>query len=119
MEVANLMNVPEKTTVIVTEDHIKLLQRMYVYWEDSMYDGAPAINIKRPYGNSWVWGDVAEILGWEWDQDDDMPEEIEERCKAIHEQMSDVLQVLVRNPLTFGVGTWEAIWPMRDYRRVS
>jgi hypothetical protein len=46
----------------LTEDHLKLLRRANVTWEDAEYDGAPCIDLKRPYGNSYVAGDVAEIL---------------------------------------------------------
>lgn len=43
------------------EEHIKLLRAMYVGWSDCEY-GAPEIDPKRPYGNSYVEGDVHEIL---------------------------------------------------------
>jgi len=46
----------------LTENHIKLLKRMYVGWQDCE-TGAPEINPKRPYGNSSVASDIAEILG--------------------------------------------------------
>lgn len=48
----------------LTEDHLLLLERAEFYWEDAEY-GAPAIHPKRPYGNSNVLGDIAEILGRE------------------------------------------------------
>ena len=48
----------------VTEDHLKLVQRMYWQWDDHAYDGAPAVGLKRPYGNSDVMYDIAQILGW-------------------------------------------------------
>lgn len=102
-------------TIEVTDEHILLLQRMYVDWADWAYDGAPAVNIKRPYGNSWVWGDVSEILGIEWDPEGDMPEEVEERCKKVHEEMADVMQVLVQNPTSFGPGTWVNVHPGAPY----
>lgn len=35
---------------------------MFVQWYDEAYDGAPGINIKRPYGNSDCYYDVIEIL---------------------------------------------------------
>lgn len=57
----------------VTEQHLKLLSHMWVDWDDSCYDGAPAVNIKRPYGNSDVLTDVAEIL-------DLCPENPDENC---------------------------------------
>jgi hypothetical protein len=46
---------------VLTERHLKLLARAVVEWDDCE-TGAPAINPKRPYGNSYVAGDVAEIL---------------------------------------------------------
>lgn len=44
------------------EEHTKLLQHAIIEWDDCE-TGAPAINPKRPYGNSSVAEDVAEILG--------------------------------------------------------
>jgi len=46
----------------LTEDHLKLIKRMFIDWDDSAYEGAPAVGLKRPYGNSDVYFDVAEIL---------------------------------------------------------
>lgn len=43
-------------------EHIKLLKRAYIRWEDGEF-GAPSIDCKRPYGNSFVYADIAEILG--------------------------------------------------------
>lgn len=47
---------------ILTDDHIKLLRNMYTRWDDCEF-GAPAIDCKRPYGNSDVYGDMGKILG--------------------------------------------------------
>jgi hypothetical protein len=46
---------------IVTEEHLRLLRRAYVSWDAGEF-GAPGINPKRPYGNSNVFADMAEIL---------------------------------------------------------
>ena len=51
-----MRNVTEFT---VTEEHLKLLRRAYVDWEDCEF-GAPAIDCKRPYGNSDVIADIGE-----------------------------------------------------------
>mgnify|MGYP001608421679 FL=1 len=48
----------------LTEQHIALLRRARIQWEDCE-TGAPAIDPKRPYGNSGVAQDVAKILGLE------------------------------------------------------
>jgi hypothetical protein len=45
----------------LTEAHLKLLKRANVGWQDCE-TGAPEIDPKRPYGNSSVYLDVAEIL---------------------------------------------------------
>jgi hypothetical protein len=54
-----ICNVREFT---VTDEHLRLLHRAYVWWDEAEF-GAPSINPKRPYGNSNVFGDIAEILG--------------------------------------------------------
>jgi len=43
------------------EEHIKLLRNACVRWDDCEF-GAPAIDCKRPYGNTAVYEDIAEIL---------------------------------------------------------
>ena len=64
----------------LTEDHLTLLQNAYVDWEDAEY-GAPAIDPKRPYGNSDVHGDVVGILDWD---------EFEYRSDEYNEQAHEV-----------------------------
>ncbi len=59
VEAVSLASVSEFT---VTEDHLKLLRHAYLYWEYGEGYGAPAIDPKRPYGNSDVERDIAEIL---------------------------------------------------------
>ena len=46
----------------IKEEHLKLLQRMYVGWDHCEF-GAPEIDPKRPYGNSSVYQDMIKILG--------------------------------------------------------
>ena len=56
----------------ITGEHLRLLRSGYVTWQDAEF-GAPSIDPKRPYGNSDVYGDIAEILGVprsEWDDED-------------------------------------------------
>ena len=47
---------------VLTENHIILLNRMWVGWGDCEF-GAPRIDPKRPYGNSDVRQDMLQILG--------------------------------------------------------
>lgn len=69
---------------IVREQHLKLLDSMWVGWDDCEF-GAPAIDCKRPYGNSDVLGDMREILGAEGADDDHL--------YALHREMQTVLQI--------------------------
>jgi len=52
----------ENETFKITDNHLKLLKRMIVDWDDCEF-GAPCIDPKRPYGNSDVYQDMLEILG--------------------------------------------------------
>lgn len=93
-------------TFELTEQHVKLLQAMYARFNDTAYDGAPAIDLKRPYGNSFVAGDVAEILGETVDfDDDDMLEEEVERFMVLHRQTGTALQVCL-STLSFEPGLY-------------
>lgn len=46
----------------VTENHLKLIKRLNWTWNECE-TGAPSIDPKRPFGNSYVPGDVRDILG--------------------------------------------------------
>jgi hypothetical protein len=87
---------PDRREFIVTDDHLKLLAAMYVGWDDCEF-GAPAIDCKRPYGNSSVVLDMCEILGVSVDDDDGPTREDDERMTALHREMQTVLQILVGN----------------------
>ena len=39
------------TRFTVTDEHLRLLRRAYVSWDETEF-GAPEIDCKRPYGNS-------------------------------------------------------------------
>lgn len=103
----------------LTEYHIKLLTSMYVEFYDSSYDGAPAIDMKRPYGNSFVAGDVAEILGWEFDQDDELSDEMIENAMTIHRETAIALQIVLCCK-TFEPGLYkkETSWRSLSWRKI-
>lgn len=84
----------EPDSFTVTEDHIKLLRRAYVGWEDCEY-GAPAIDCKRPYGNSSVEQDIAEILGWPFDDEDGLTDEQSQQARRLHEGTRTALQIFL------------------------
>jgi len=64
----------------LTDKHIALLRRLVVFYDYSSMLGAPAVSKSRPYGNSAILSDIAEIVGikepdWEKDEtwsDDDL-----------------------------------------------
>ena len=85
----------------VTEDHLELLRHVYLYWDYGEGCGAPAINPKRPYGNSDVERDIAEILDApdpdrELAEDDEYPDltaEARERFTRLHVETMIVLHI--------------------------
>jgi hypothetical protein len=80
----------------VTDEHLRLLRRAYVTWTNAEF-GAPEIDCKRPYGNSDVYSDIAEILGIpedEWsDEDMGVLPEAEWRFLRLHVETGLVLQI--------------------------
>lgn len=73
-------------TFSIREEHLKLLRAAYVGWDPCEY-GAPAIDCKRPYGNSYVPGDIREITGLDIS---------DEACAMLHHEMQTVLQIVLR-----------------------
>lgn len=100
-------------TFVVTEDHLKLLRRAYVGWDDCEF-GAPAIDCKRPYGNSDVLGDIAEIIDPEGycracEISDEAVEsyiaEHEDVFRKLHVETQTVLQIALKSG-EFKAGTY-------------
>lgn len=87
----------------VTENHIKLLRKAYVGWEDCEY-GAPSIDCKRPYGNSDVPDDIRDILA--------NPSLTNIEVRELHEGTKTALQILLRYG-EFKAGVYSA----DDYRQ--
>ncbi len=99
----------------VTEDHLKLLRRMWVEWCDDEY-GAPAIDPKRPYGNSDVYSDIAKILGWEvWE---DGISDGDPKAWQIHQETKVALQIALRVGY-FKAGEYEAHKYRKDWKEVT
>jgi hypothetical protein len=100
-------------TFEVTEDHLKLLRAAYVRWDDCEF-GAPAIDCKRPYGNSQVLDDIAEIIEPEEyerrgtlseEAIDDYMAEHEETFHRLHRETLTVLQIALSSG-EFKAGTY-------------
>jgi hypothetical protein len=85
------------TEFTVTEEHLKLLKRAYVSWDDCEF-GAPEIDCKRPYGNSDVIADIGEILGYPEGhyrdpETEDYYETIADNFTKLHAETGIVLQI--------------------------
>ncbi len=79
----------------LTKDHIKLIRKMWVSWDDCEY-GAPQIDPKRPYGNSDVVTDIYEILtGKELDDDKVLTETVCEKYDKLHSETETALQIIL------------------------
>jgi len=105
----------------LTQQHVDLLHRMNVRWNDEAYEGAPEIDAKRPYGNSDVWRNVAEIIGIAPVIDDDgerhWPQGTREACMALHRETGKALQVCL-SAKTFEPGEYVADDYRDNWRRV-
>lgn len=69
-----------------TEDHLRLLRASEWDWSDGEF-GAAAMDPKRPYGNSGVLDDLAEVL----------PHLTEEQRLRVHCELPAVLAWIVKN----------------------
>lgn len=105
----------------MTDEHVRLLRHAYVRWEDCE-TGAPAIDCKRPYGNSSVWQDVAEILGIKPAQSDDdeefYPKGTRDRCMKLHAETEHALQIVLATG-SFDPGTFEKVGYGGPWRRLG
>jgi hypothetical protein len=83
----------------VLPEHIILLQRMNMRWDDCEF-GAPGVDSKRPYGNSDVVSDIAEILGVKGALDrhgyEEFSDEQEDYLCKLHRQTEVVLQIFLK-----------------------
>jgi len=99
----------ENEKFTVTEDHLKLIQQMWVGWQDCEF-GAPEIDPKRPYGNGDVCNDVARILGYDArlmnEDDSQYDEELYDKLEAIHKETETALQICLSTQ-SFVPGNYE------------
>lgn len=105
----------------VTADHLRLLRRAYVWWDETEF-GAPMIDAKRPYGNSNVFGDIAEILDVpesEWADEELNPSlDAEWRFLRLHVETAIALQIaLVTGEFRTGRYVRDDEYDDRSWRR--
>lgn len=112
----------DKVQFELTEDHLKLIRRMNVSYNDFCEFGAPEIDPKRPYGNSSVYFDIGEILGIDPEEGD--PEDAEyssdqmEDMLAIHKETATALQVILASG-SFEPGVYESEQYRRNWRKTE
>lgn len=113
----------ELTEFTVTEDHLKLLRRIWVGgWDDGEgYGGAVYISGKKPYGNSAVGRDIAEILeapDEDWvceDGEKAYPtDQAEARFMRVHVEAMFALQIVLAvgefRPGRYQRSEWDIDW---------
>ena len=112
------------TEFTVTEDHLKLLRHAYVDWDEGEGYGAPGINPKKPYGESYVERSIAQILDapdedwiYEGGERAYLTDEAAERFTRLHVETIVALQiVLATGEFRLGRYRREAAWSI-DWQR--
>lgn len=93
----------------VLRDHLRLIRKMYLDWEDCDF-GAPAVDCKRPYGNSSVYSDIAEILDIKPEDGEgdeaDFSDRQREEMGGLHHGTLNALQIAIHTG-QFREGTYE------------
>jgi hypothetical protein len=105
----------------VTSEHLRLLRRAHVFWDEAEF-GAPSIDPKRPYGNSNVYRDIAEILdvpGTEWTDKELNPTlDAEWRFLQLHVETAIALQIaLTTGEFRAGRYVRDDEWDRQRWRR--
>jgi hypothetical protein len=111
----------------VTDQHLALLRRAYVSWVDAE-TGAPCIDPERPYGNSAVDSDVAEIADPIYRSLDDCDDRFAytedgptyARLMRLHAETATALQIALCTG-EFRTGQYRTARPYRarSWRRVA
>lgn len=120
----------EKTQFRVLPEHVTLLSNARVGWDDGEV-GAPAIDCKRPYGNSHPLSDIARLLNLSPDgkvREDEDPQDRDfyemysdasiARMNALHEQTQTALQIFLTTG-TMLPGLYEVEKYKRNWTRVG
>ena len=97
-----LYELSRRTEFTVQHEHLTLLRNSYIGYNNYTEFGAPRVDPKRPYGNSDVYLDIAEILGIEADGTDEYGDPVfsetqQESMHRTHFEMMLVLQILTAN----------------------
>lgn len=80
---------------LLTSEHLALAKRLCIVWYGKE-NGGPGADIVRPYGNSAMLWDIAEITGCDQPGDGEAYSPTEERyLRGLHRDMHPVLQIIL------------------------
>jgi hypothetical protein len=80
---------------LVTSKHLALAKRLSIIWYDRE-NGGPGADIVRPYGNSGLISDIAEIIGYPLPEGDAcFSAAAEHYLEGLHRDMHIVLQIIL------------------------
>lgn len=98
-----LFNYRKGDTFEVTEEHLNLLAEAEWEYDDSMYYGAPEMNLKRPYGNGDVVRDICETIGEKpfesYEGEKYWSKEQFEKAMKLHHELPVVLAIICQTRL--------------------
>ena len=105
-------NLENSTVFELTQQHLDLLRETSISWDDCEF-GAPCIDCKRPYGNSDVETDIADIIKLpkkgNWDSTEEMwNEKAQEKLAEIHKETQIALQIILHCQ-TFETGKYKLL----------
>jgi hypothetical protein len=106
----------ETKTFEVKEEHLKLLHEAYVDW-NHMEHGAPSIDPKRPYGDSFVYKSLATILQIRPGFDLDWSKEDYAYMDKMHNETKIALQIFLRTGV-METGLYEASKYSSNWRKI-
>lgn len=89
----------------VLPEHIKLLQATNFGWLDCEFGGL-SMDCKRPFGNSDVFGDIAEILEIKIDEQNGANDQQQEYMYQLYSDLEIVLAIMIAN-CSLETGTYQ------------
>lgn len=111
----------------ITEQHLKLIQRMYMEHDTYAFLGGPSTDFKRPFGNSDIEQDIGEILDIEPEGIDEYDSEVkvyteaqQEKFREIYKDVAKALQICM-NLQKFETGIYQQIksYNTRDWKKIK
>ena len=80
---------------LLTSEHLALAKCLHIVWYDKG-NGGPGASTMRPYGNSDMLFDIAEIIGYDQPEDgEDFSLTTERYLRGLHRDMQLVLQIIL------------------------